>query len=111
MSFTPAPMTAVPPSASTRLIAPSGVMVKADTDPAPLPVKPKRPFAVTTAQQGAPRCVGTAPLTRVTLPLASSTYDEAEPAASDTNKSLRWPKAKPNGVLPAEAVVVGPLAT
>src|SRR5438552_1850513 len=111
MSFTPAPMTAVPPSASTRLIAPSGVMVKADTDPAPLPVKPKRPSAVTTAQQGAPRWVDTAPLTSVTVPLASSTYDEAEPGASDTNSAWRWPKANPNGVAPAEAVVVGPLAT
>src|SRR2546430_1770354 len=111
MSFTPAPMTAVPPSASSRLIAPSGAMVKADTDPAPLPVKPKRPSAVTTAQQGAPRWVDTAPLTSVTVPLASSTQDEAEPVASDTNSSWRWPKANPNGVAPAEAVVLGPLAT
>src|SRR4029077_583396 len=59
----PAPIRAAPPLASTRLIAPSGAMVKADTDPAPLPVKPKRPFWVTTAQQGAPWCVETAPLT------------------------------------------------
>jgi len=49
--------------ASTRLIAPSGAMAKADTDPAPFPVKPKRPSAVTTAQHGAPWCVETAPLT------------------------------------------------
>src|SRR5437879_13318582 len=57
MSLMPEPIKAVPPLASTRLIAPSGAMAKADTDPAPLPVKPKRPSAVTTAQQGAPRCV------------------------------------------------------
>ena len=73
ISFTPAGRTAVPPFASTRLIAPFGAMANADTDPEPLPVKPKRPSAVTTAQQGAPRCVETAPLTSVTLPLASST--------------------------------------
>src|SRR5690349_9061504 len=54
MSFTPPLMTAEAPRASTRLIEPSGAIVKADTDPAPLPVKPKRPSFVTTAQHGAP---------------------------------------------------------
>src|SRR5205807_237551 len=110
MSLMPEPIKAVAPLASTRLIAPSGAMAKADTDPAPLPVKPKRPSAVTTAQHGAPWCVETAPLTSAGVPLASSTYDDAEPAASDTNRSLRRPKANPNGVPPAEAVVVGPEA-
>src|SRR2546430_11299355 len=70
MSLMPEPIKAVPPSASTSLIAPSGAMAKADTDPAPLPVKPKRPSAVTTAQHGAPWCVETAPLTSAGVPLA-----------------------------------------
>src|SRR2546421_8431946 len=46
-----------------RSIAPSGAIAKADTEPAPLPVKPMRPSLVTTAQHGAPWCVSTAPLT------------------------------------------------
>src|SRR6266704_1811958 len=60
MSLMPAPINAVPPFASTRLIAPSGAIAKADTEPAPLPVKPMRPSLVTTAQHGAPWCVTTA---------------------------------------------------
>src|SRR6266550_5678161 len=111
MSLMPAPINAVPPFASTRPIAPSGAIAKADTEPAPLPVKPMRPSLVTTAQHGAPWCVSTAPLTSETPPVASSSYDEADPAASDTNSSSRWPKENPNGVPPAEGVVVGPLAT
>src|SRR3989454_46442 len=71
MSLMPAPINAVPPFASTRPIAPSGAIANADTEPAPLPVKPMRPSLVTTAQHGAPWCVRTAPLTSV-RPSASS---------------------------------------
>src|SRR5207253_8042862 len=42
MSLMPAPINAVPPFASTRPIAPSGAIANADTEPAPLPVKPMR---------------------------------------------------------------------
>src|SRR3989442_14564893 len=73
ISFTPAGRTAGPPVASTRLIAPFGAMANADTDPGAVPVKPKRPAAGPTAQQGPPRCVEAAARTDGTVPLAAST--------------------------------------
>src|SRR5439155_14991921 len=69
-----------------------------------LAVYPNLPFFVTTAQQGAPWCVNTAPLAAVRPPFPSITYDDALPAASETNNSSRCPNAKPNGVPPADAV-------
>src|SRR2546422_6294822 len=51
MSLMPARINAVPPFASTRPIAPSGAIAKADTEPAPLPVKPMRPSLVTTRSE------------------------------------------------------------
>ena len=62
-SFTPPLITALAPLASMRLIYPSGAMAKPETEPLPLAVKPKRRSLVTTAQQGAPWWVSTAPLT------------------------------------------------
>src|SRR6266576_4288163 len=104
MSLMPAPINAVPPFASTRPIAPSGAIAKADTEPLPLPVKPRRPSLVTTAQHGAPWCVSTALLTTWRSPPRPRMYDDAEPgaAASDTSSRSRRPNANPNGVPPAD---------
>src|SRR6266566_4425029 len=87
-----------------RRILPRGVTEKPETEPLPLPVKPRRPSLVTTAQHGAPWCVSTALLTTARSPPLPRMYDDAEPgaAASDTSSTSCWPNAKPNGVPPAE---------
>ena len=70
----------------------------------------KRPSVVTTSQHGAPWCVATAPLITC-APDASIAYDDAEPAASETNARPRPSNAKPNGVAPADGLETPGCAT
>src|SRR3954471_12150391 len=79
-------------------------MPKAEIEPAAaFAVYANFPFLLVTSQHGAPWNVGTAPLITC-APEASTAYDDAEPAASDTNSRPVLSNAKPNGVAPADAL-------
>src|SRR3954469_1264476 len=93
-------------SVETSVMLPSRAIAKLEIDAPPaFAVNAKRPFGVTTSQHGAAWFVTTGPLTRC-APALSTVYDDAEPAASDTNARPCVSNAKPNGVTPADGVEI-----
>src|SRR3954468_8691895 len=91
-------------SVETSVMLPSRAMAKVEIEaPRAFAVNAKRPFGVTASQHGAAWPVATGPVIRW-APALSTVYDDAEPAASDTNARPWLSNAKPNGVAPADAV-------